>query len=548
MQQSKPYRRFHSSSFRLSFILILIAFIAGFIENRVIAAPESKTASQDKDAAKKWRKEAANRRRRIIFNNDGAEPVVKMTRPSVQDFLDLRTSALAGSQVDSVFYCSRSSGFGVFTHLTKIGQVFTCKEGRYADNQMEAFAKEGIDPLHVIVDFCKQNKLEVFWSMRMNDTHDGSKTEYGPILFRDSLLKTQHPEYLLGTADERPRYGAWTAVNYGLPEIRELAFRYIEEVCQNYDVDGVELDFFRHPVFFESNAKGELATNSERSAMTELIERVRNMADDVGRKRGRPILIAVRTPDSLEYARAIGLDIGTWFAKDLVDLFIPSGSFQLNQWEYSVKLGRKYGIKVYPSLDESRVKDEEAKKLRMTEFAYRGRATDAWGAGADGVYLYNFFDYLKSDSEILHELGDPGKLSKLDKDYFGSVRGVKNSSAGNLPFESFLNIETLNPEIPRPIEAGKSAGAELFVGEDPSLTSPELTLVLQFKSEPDIKAISIALNGQPLERAKIDGPIVKFRLDPAAIKQGSNQVAVTLAPSSEPNSWLDLYLQVRHPQ
>jgi hypothetical protein len=175
MYKFRSYDRLHSSLLRSSFILI--ALFASFNDNRVIAAPESKTASQEKIAAKQWRKEAANRRRRIIFNNDGAETAVKMTRPSVQDFLDLRTSALPGSQVDSVFYCTRSSGFGVFTHLTKVGQVFTCKEGRYADNQTEAFAQAGIDPLNVIIDFCKKHQLEVFWSMRMNDTHDGSKTD-----------------------------------------------------------------------------------------------------------------------------------------------------------------------------------------------------------------------------------------------------------------------------------------------------------------------------------------------------------------------------------
>jgi hypothetical protein len=546
MYKFRSYDRLHSSLLRSSFILI--ALFASFNDNRVIAAPESKTASQEKIAAKQWRKEAANRRRRIIFNNDGAETAVKMTRPSVQDFLDLRTSALPGSQVDSVFYCTRSSGFGVFTHLTKVGQVFTCKEGRYADNQTEAFAQAGIDPLNVIIDFCKKHQLEVFWSMRMNDTHDGSKTDYGPIIFKDNKLKNEHPEYLLGTPNKRPKHGAWTAVNYALPEVRDLAFRYIEEVCQNYDIDGVELDFFRHPVFFPSNAKGEPATDAERAAMTDLLRRVRTMADLLGKKRGRPILISTRTPDSVDYSRAIGLDIETWMAEDLIDLYMASGSFQLNQWKTSVDLGHRHGVKVYPSLDETRIRDEAAKNMRMTNLAYRGRAADVWTAGADGVYLYNFFDYLKSDSEILRELGDPAKLATLDKDYFGSVRGIKNSSAGNLPFEPFVKIETLNPEIPRRIDAGQSATAELFVGEDPSRTSPELTLVLQFKTEPDTKAISIALNGQPLKEARIDGQVVKFRLDPAAIKQGSNQVAVTLVPGSEPISWLDLYLQVRHKQ
>ena len=34
-------------------------------------------------------------------------------------------------------------------------------------------------------------------------------------------------------------------MDYGRPEIRDLAFRFVEEVCRNYDVDGVELDFVK---------------------------------------------------------------------------------------------------------------------------------------------------------------------------------------------------------------------------------------------------------------------------------------------------------------
>ena len=47
---------------------------------------------------------------------------------------------------------------------------------------------------------------------------------------------------------------------------------------------------------------------------------IRTMADEVGRARGRPILIATHVPDSTEYARAIGLDLARWLADDLLEL------------------------------------------------------------------------------------------------------------------------------------------------------------------------------------------------------------------------------------
>ena len=94
-----------------------------------------------------------------------------------EEFLDQRTTGLLGSHVDSIFYCPRCSGFGMFTYFTKVGKYFTTREGRYENNQMEAPLREDVDPLRVMVDFCKKNKLEVFCSFRMNDNHDGTNAD-----------------------------------------------------------------------------------------------------------------------------------------------------------------------------------------------------------------------------------------------------------------------------------------------------------------------------------------------------------------------------------
>jgi len=493
---------------------------------------------------KALRQKAAARPRRIILNNDGGEPSVGMKSPSAKELLDLRTSALAGTQVDSIFYCTRSSGFGLFTHFTKVGQVFTSLEGRYAVNQMPALLKAGIDPLRVMVDFAKEHGMELFWSMRMNDTHDGSTAEYGPIILRTNTLKLTHPEYLLGTARKRPKHGAWTAVDYGRPEIRELAFRYFEEVCRNYDVDGVELDFFRHPVNFKSTSRGEPATEAERAAMTDLLRRIRLMADEVGQARGRPILIAVHCPDSVEYCRAMGLDLEYWLANDLLDLWMPSGYFKLNDWDYSVALARRHGVKIYPSLDESRVNDATARAMRRTDLADRGRAANVWGFGADGVYLFNGPE---PGSPLWRQLGAPQVLAGLDKDYFGSVRGVVNAAGGNLPYASYQKVETLNPSNARTVAPGKSATARLNVGEDLSQAGPvSLKLRLRFKAAVNPQLIQAFCNDQPLSLVGTNRTWVEYSVSPRVVRQLANRIKVTLAAKAPQAAWTDLMLEVRH--
>jgi len=232
-------------------LLPTVMFVLGVSCGAVVCPAGPPPASIDQLRAA--RREAANRPRRLIFNNDGNEPVYALAEPTpltAAALLECRTTALADTQVACISYCTWSSGFGLFTHGTTVGQVFSTKEGLFAPNRAPELLAAGVDPLRVMVDFAHRHGREIFWSLRMNDTHDGSKTDYGPIMLRANALKTAHPEWMIGSADDKPTYGAWTAVDYTRPEIRDLAFRYVEEVCLGYDVDGVELDFFRHPVFF----------------------------------------------------------------------------------------------------------------------------------------------------------------------------------------------------------------------------------------------------------------------------------------------------------
>jgi hypothetical protein len=514
------------------------------------APPESSanTSAVRPTSIKAMRKAAADRRRRILINNDGGAVSKRLPEATAQAILDDDTTPLIGTQVDTILYCTKSSGFSIFTHFTKVGQIFTSREDIFANNKMEELLKAGIDPLRVMVDFGKQHGIEIFWSMRMNDTHDGSRTSYGPVMFGLNKLKQEHPEYLIGTANERPKYGAWTAVDYARPEIRDLAFRYCEEVCRNYDVDGIELDFSRHPVFFKSTARGEHTTDAERAAMTDLMQRIRTMADHIGQKRGRPILIAMRVPDSVEYSRAIGLDLEKWLADDLLDLLVVSSYFQLNDWDYSVRLARKHGVKIYPSLDESRAGDEIGKAARNTPQAYRARAAEVWAAGADGVYVFNAPD---EEWPIWREMGDAKTLAKLDKDYFASPRGVVDAAGRNLPIQPFQKIETLNPKQPKKLSRGKTAAARINIAQDFSADDPpSLKLRLRFNAAPSANDLRATINGHELKLTPSESDWLEGTVLQKDVKSGANQVELTLGPKADAKSveWLDCILEVRHAQ
>lgn len=478
-------------------------------------------------AEKSWtdlRQAALNRPRRIIFNNDGNEPVYFCKTVSKAELLRSRTAPLIGSQVDSIFYCTWSSGFGMFTHNTKVGHVFNTREALFSNNLAQPFLDQGIDPLTTMIEFGHSNRMEIFWSMRMNDTHDGSHTAYGPVMFRANPLKLAHPEYLIGQSNQRQKYGAWSAVDYGVDAVRDLAFRYVEEVCQNYEVDGIELDFFRHAFLFKCSAEGKPCGDRERKQLNDLIDRIRAMTERVGRKRRRPILLAVRVPDSVPYCKTIGIDLEHWLRKGWIDLLITGGYTRLNPWEYSVELGHKYGVKVYPSLDEPRVRDQAANKLRATAAAYRGRALNAWTAGMDGIYMFNFFD---PHSSLWRELGDANILRQLPREYFVSIRG---SGSMPIPHQNFLTIPVLNPSQPItltnqvtsiPLRTGELA-TSVSESVSSSTKANPARLILDFKSLPAASDLQCNWNAHSLPKPERKGETLTFEVPPHLIQRGEN--------------------------
>ena len=521
--------------------LLAVALLAAAKVDGHAAEAASRLASIE--TLRAARQQAADRPRRVIFNNDGNEPVYLCKTTSPEELLSYRTTPLAGTHVDAIFYCTWSSGFGLFTHATKVGEVFSTREGLFERNLAPDLIAAGTDPLRVMTEFGRKRGIEVFWSFRLNDTHDGSTAAYGPIMFRANRLKREHPEWLIGSPTQKPKHGAWSAVDFTRAEIRDLAFRYVEEVCRNYEVDGVEIDFIRHPVFFKRAAQnGGECNDEERGLMTDLLRRIRAMTETEGLRRGRPILVAVRVPDSVEYCRAIGLDLRRWLGEGMLDLLITGGYFRLNEVAYSVALAREYGVKVYPSLDESRVRDPEARKLRATTAAYRARALEAASAGVDGVYLFNAFNPL---DPIWRELGSPAQLASADRDVFASVLGQGAAAGGAYPHVGFMRIPRLNPASPISLKPGATGRVTFTIGTGPGPSArgvgPAGRLRLQFATPPVPDQLKVSIADTVLAPGVVAGNWLEFELAAGVLRPGTNDVVVELAQGAAELSWTDLH-------
>jgi len=79
------------------------------------------------------------------------------------------------------------------------------------------------------------------------------------------------------------------------------------------------LDYFKDLTCFKSMAWGHSVSDEERDMMTDLLRRVREMTDEIGRQRGRPLLIAARVRSM--YWRLLLLATINWLA------FTPCGGW-----------------------------------------------------------------------------------------------------------------------------------------------------------------------------------------------------------------------------
>ena len=302
----------------------IVAVVTSFL---AMAAVTSEDSFEAKRAA------ALGRPRTVIWNTDGNDMVCyPRNLPCTPEvFETLRLKYARGTKINTVSYCPHASGFGWFT--TRKTHDFMASDVISDDGKIHNaagdFAKIGTDALEMAASFCRREGLEIFVSIRMNDTHDnkGSGEPPDPGLF--SSFKRRHPECLMGSITNSPRFCAWTAVDFARPAVREHVRRFVREFLENYDLDGIEYDFFRHLQLLKTVANGTDATSAELDMMTELMRQLREIADEAGRKRGKPFLVAVRVPDSMGFCCAVGIDIERWMKERLDEIFAANAGAQL---------------------------------------------------------------------------------------------------------------------------------------------------------------------------------------------------------------------------
>jgi hypothetical protein len=183
-----------------------------------------------------------------------------------------------------------------------------------------AYMAAGGDMVDVFTHRCRERGLAPFVSFRLNDSHGHEFVGCDPkdlpswAWFCFSPVHVNHPEWRLG-AD----INDWNnrVLNWAIPEVVAHKLAFIEEIIEQYDLDGFELDFMRHCKFFRDDGP---APAERLRIMLNFIGNVRAALDRREAQDGRHRHLCVRIPAFLAAHESLGIDVAA-FAKAGVGMF-----------------------------------------------------------------------------------------------------------------------------------------------------------------------------------------------------------------------------------
>ena len=291
-------------------------------------------------------------------------------------------------------------------------------------------------PLTGLSKLCHEADINFFPSVRMNEHYDIDTVSPSYGRFR-----RERPDLLIGRPGEKLEkgtleHGIRTGLNFAFSEVRDHMLGIINELVEDFDIDGIELDWFRHPAFFRLEEAYD-----NRHFATDLIKKAKDKINHVIETTGRDVKLAVRVPPTLYDSARIGLDVEEWMKKGLVDIVIAGGGFIpfSTPIDEFVDAAKNTNIKIFGSLEHLRP--------AVTEQTVVGIIDRHISKGAHGIYFFNYFH--KSNSwkkNIFRSIKDTKyRLNKRKTIEFDSNVRLTMSEQHEAPFRYAI------PDVQLPI-------------------------------------------------------------------------------------------------
>jgi len=298
---------------------------------------------------------------------------------------------------------------------------------------LEQYLLDGGDLLRLFVERCRQTGQHPFVSLRLNDAHHvelvnkpGNTGGFQAI----SRFYAEHQQWRIGTD---PKDWNQRTLDWAHPEVPDFMLSLVREQCENYDLDGFELDFMRHPSFF----RVQETTFAQRSAIiTGFVRRVREVLDRTA-KPGQHRWLCVRVPCYQVLFDKLGIDLPELVRTGVDMVNLSAHYFTVQQCDMAairrtiptaaVYLELCHTTQIGPAASTKSAYDNFTFR-RTTPEQYYTAAHLAYARGLDGVSTFNFQYYREHGVgergpfneppfEVLAHLGDRAWLARQPQHY-----------------------------------------------------------------------------------------------------------------------------------
>lgn len=341
-----------------------------------------------------------------------------------------------------------------------------------------------IDMYGIWIDRFREHGISPWISVRMNDNHFTHMPEhfFHSRFWRDNPDNRRIPYKF---AERRDR-----ALDFGREDTREYCYRYIQELVERYDMDGLELDWMRFGLHFRP---GHEADGARR--LTEFTGKVRGLLNEWSVRRGHPIRLAARVPASPQAALGLGLDALAWADGRLIDMLIVAPFWETVDNDMPVELWRGLldgkGVTLAAGLELLiRAYPESPLRQYNSLETVRGTAASLLHRGADRIYLFNYFDSdtafakLEDYPALLREAGEPATLTGKRRRHVLTYADTQPVGAARCS------------RLPTVCEAGQYEAFRIHIGPAPE--SGQLRLSFGIRADPLPAAVDfqVRLNGE----------------------------------------------------
>jgi hypothetical protein len=359
---------------------------------------------------------------RLLYSNDTTNitgctsPFHKKGEPFRREMLEASVDEVADTGVDAHFL---QPGLGVVpmwpSKVLPLAEHYAWIRERYGQgpDTFGRFTLDGGDVVKMFIERCRQRGQAPFISLRLNDAHHKEFVDPKPgakpgasIGMSVTRFYAEHPEFRINPGSLR---GADLVLNWAVPEVRAEKFALLRELCENYDLDGLELDFLRFYSFFRI----EESTREQRCAIiTGFVREVRALLDRTSR--GPRRWLCVRVPCYLPALDLLGIDLPALTAAG-VDLVNASAHYFTTQQHDLAAIRRQvrdatlyfelcHSVWNGPKLGEGY---DVFPFRRATREQLHTAAHLAFARGADGMSLFNFAYYREHGGAGRGPFGEP---------------------------------------------------------------------------------------------------------------------------------------------